>query len=49
MADCDSDWAVELLRQSVTGYPHDVQNVTMRNRSLRQTAISLSSCEAARG
>ena len=33
-------------RQSVTGYPCDVQNVTMCNRSLKQTAISLSSCEA---
>ena len=28
------------------GHHCNVQNVTMRNRSLRQTAISLSSCEA---
>ena len=33
-------------RQSVTGYHCDVQKVTMCNRSLKQTAISLSSCEA---
>ena len=33
-------------RQSVTGYHCNVQNVTMCNRSLKQTAISLSSCEA---
>ena len=33
-------------RQSVTEYHCDVQNVTMCNRSLKQTAISLSSCEA---
>ena len=32
-------------RQSVTGYHCNVQNVTMCNRSLKQTAISLSSCE----
>ena len=32
--------------QSVTGYLCDVQNVTMCKRSLKQTAISLSSCEA---
>ena len=43
----DSDWAGDLAtRQSVTGYHCDVQNVTMCNRSLKQTAISLSSCEA---
>ena len=33
-------------RQSVTGYHCDVQNVTKCNRSLKQTAISLSACEA---
>ena len=33
-------------RQSVTGNHCNVQNVTMCNRSLKQTAISLSSCEA---
>ena len=33
-------------RQSVTGYHCDVQNVTTCNRSLKQTAIRLSSCEA---
>ena len=39
----DSDWAGDsATRQSVAGY---VQNVTMCNRSLKQTAISLSSCE----
>ena len=38
---CDS-----ATRQSVTGLPCDIQDVTMRNRSLKQTAISLSSCEA---
>ena len=43
----DSDWAGDsATRQSVTGYHHDVQNVTMCNRSLKQTAISLSFCEA---
>ena len=43
----DSDWAGDsTTRQSVTGYHCDVQNVTMCNRSLKQTAISLSSCEA---
>ena len=43
----DSDWAGDsATRQCVTGYHCDVQNVTMRNRSLRQTAISLSSREA---
>ena len=42
-----SDWAGDsATRQSVTGYHCDVQNVTMRNRSLKQTADSLSSCEA---
>ena len=33
-------------RQSVAGYHCDVQNVTMCNRSPKQTAISVSSCEA---
>ena len=43
----DSDWAGDsATRQSVTGYHCDVQNVTMCSRSLKQTAISLSSCEA---
>ena len=43
----DSDWAGDsATRQSVTGYHCGVQNVTMCNRSLKQTAISLSSCEA---
>ena len=43
----DSDWASDLAtRQSVTGYHCNVQNVTMCNRILKQTAISLSSCEA---
>ena len=43
----DSDWAGDsATHQSVTGYYCDVQNVTMCNRSLKQTAISLSSCEA---
>ena len=43
----DSDWAGDsATRQRVAGYHCDVQNVTMCNRSLKQTAISLSSCEA---
>ena len=43
----DSDWASDsATRQSVTGCHCDGQNVTMCNRSLKQTAISLSSCEA---
>ena len=43
----DSGWAGDsATRRSVTGYHCDVQNVTMCNRSLKQTAISLSSCEA---
>ena len=43
----DSDWAGDsATRQSVTGYHCDVQNVTMYNRNLKQTAVSLSSCEA---
>ena len=43
----DSDRAGDsATRQSVTGYHCHVQNVTMCNRSLKQTAISLSSCEA---
>ena len=42
----DSDWAGDsATRQSVTGYHCNVQNVTMCNRSLKQTAASLSSCE----
>ena len=44
---CDSDWAGDsATRQSVKGYLCDVQNVTICIRSLKQTAISLSSCEA---
>ena len=43
----DSDRAGDsATRQSVTGYHCDVQKVTLCNRSLKQTAISLSSCEA---
>ena len=43
----DSDWAGDsAIRESVAGFHCDVQNVTMCNRSLKQTAISLSSCEA---
>ena len=43
----DSDWAGDsATRQSVMGYHCEVQNVTMCNRSLKQTAISLSSCDA---
>ena len=43
----DSDWAGDsATRQSVTGYHCDVQNVTKCNRSLKQTKISLSACEA---
>ena len=43
----DSDWVDDsATRQSVTGYHRDVLNETMCNRSLKQTAISLSSCEA---
>ena len=43
----DSDSAGDsATRQSVTGYHCDVQNVMTCNRSLKQTAISLSSCEA---
>ena len=42
-----SDWAGDsATRQSVTGYHCDVQNVTMCNRSLKQTAISLCSCRS---
>ena len=36
-------------RQSVTGYHCNVQGVTKCNRSLKQTAISFSSCEAELG
>ena len=43
----DSGWARDsATRQSVTGCHCNVQKVTMCNRSLKQTAISLSSCEA---
>ena len=43
----DSDWAGDsATRQSVTGYHCDAQNVTMCNRSLKHSAISLSSCDA---
>ena len=43
----DSDWAGDSARrQSVTGYHCDVQNVTLCNRSLKQTAISFSPREA---
>ena len=43
----DSDWVGDsATRQSVTGFHCDVQNVKMCNRSLKQTAISLSSCKA---
>ena len=43
----DLYWAGDsATRQSVTGYHFDVQNATMCNRSLTQTAISLSSHEA---
>ena len=43
----DSDWAGDsATRQSAIGYRCNVQNVTMCNQSLKQTAISLSSCEA---
>ena len=42
----DSDWAGDsATRHSVTGYHCNVQNATMCSRSLKQTAISLSSCE----
>ena len=43
----DSYWAGDsATRQSVAGYHCNVHNVAMCNRSLKQTAISLSSCEA---
>ena len=43
----DSDGAGDSpTRQSVTGYHCNAQGVTMCNRSLKQIAISLSSCEA---
>ena len=43
----DSDSAGDKgTRQSVTRLHCEVQNVTMCNRSLKQTAISLTSCEA---
>ena len=43
----DSDWAGgPATRQSAAGCHCDVQKVTLCNRSLKQTAISHSSCEA---
>ena len=43
----DSDWAGHsATRPSVTVYHCNVQGVMLSNRSLKQTAISLSSCEA---
>ena len=43
----DADWAGDsAARQSVTGYHCNVQGVTMCNRSVKNTAISLSSCDA---
>ena len=43
----DSDWALDsVTRKSVTGYHCNVQEVRMCNRRLKQTAVSLSSCEA---
>ena len=43
----DSDWAGDSsTSQSVTGYPCNVQGVTLCDGSLKQTAISLSSCDA---
>ena len=43
----DSDWAGDsATRQSATGYHCNVQGVTMCNRSLKHSSISLSSCEA---
>ena len=43
----ESDWAGgSATRQFVTGYHCTVQGVPIRNRSLKQTVISLSSCEA---
>ena len=39
----DSDWAGDpATRQSAAGCHCDAQNVTLCNRSLKQTAISLS-------
>ena len=38
--------AIQQRAQSVAGYHCNVQGVTMCNRSLKRTAISLSSCEA---
>ena len=44
---CDSAWALDsVTRKSVTGHHCNVQEVRMCNRSLKQTAVSLSSCEA---
>ena len=43
----DSGWAEDTAtRQSVAACQCNVQGVTMCNRSLKRTAISLSSCEA---
>ena len=43
----DSDWAGDsATRQSVAGHHCNVQGVTMCNRSLKQRAVGLSSCEA---
>ena len=43
----DSDWPGDSsTRQSVTGCYCNVQNMTMWSRSLKLTAISLTSCEA---
>ena len=43
----DSDWAGDsATRQSITGFHCNLQGVMICNRSLKQTAISLSSCEA---
>ena len=43
----DSDWARDsATRRSVTGYQCNVHGVPRWNRSLKQTAISLSCCAA---
>ena len=43
----DSEWAGDsATRQSITRFHCTVQGVMMCNRSLKQTVISLSSCEA---
>ena len=42
-----SDWPHDSATHlGIAGYHYDAQNVTMCNRSLKQKAISLSSCEA---